>query len=596
MNALLNVLEKLHLNTKLVVGFSFGILIALIIGLYALSGLTRMESELTKMFEVELLGISHIKEANLNLIYISRAMRQMLIAQDDRVREQARAQIKRAREMLMIALTESRQRMHHPKIIERYEQFQTELARYFESIEYAISLVEREPFIPSPAAIFMTSQEFLDLVARADGSLHELTALKQRTSDDALELAQSTVSNIQWVTGLLLVLGTLIALAAGMLIGASIKRPHDRLRLSIEALASGAVDASIPHVDYRNEIGVSARAIQVLQTIYRKANDLHWVKSCVSEIATALLKTEDFQILAHTAISRLAPLVGAGHGAFYVVDEEGYFNLLASYGYRERKGLNHQFRTGEGLVGQCALERTPILLSAPRDYIRINSGLGEGPPASIMVLPIIHSGRVLGVLEMASFQMFTERQQAVLEAVISVLATNMEILDRNLRTQELLRASREQAERMEKQAAQLEEQAVEMEAQQAELLETENWFRGIIETAPDGMLVIDEAGIILLANPKAESLFGYGLGELASRSVDHLVPEEARPSHAHLRNHFLEEGCSRMMESSQPLLGLRKDGSRFPIAVSLNILPSRGSRGRCVSVSVRFANSHSVDA
>ena len=198
-----------------------------------------------------------------------------------------------------------------------------------------------------------------------------------------------------------------------------------------------------------------------------------------------------------------------------------------------------------------------------------------------------HGDRVLGVLEMASFQQFSEREKAVLDALQPALATSMEILDRNVRTKELLAATQEQAERMEKQAAQLEEQTVEMEAQQAELLETENWFRSIIETAPDGMLVIDSSGQILLTNPQLESIFGYEPGELIGNHIESLVPTRVRGGHSGLRETFMAEGKSRQMGASSQLTGACKDGSEVIVLVTLSPLPPRGTRGKCVSVSVR---------
>ena len=76
----------------------------------------------------------------------------------------------------------------------------------------------------------------------------------------------------------------------------------------------------------------------------------------------------------------------------------------AGYGYKERKHLANFFRLGEGLVGQCALEKERILLTeVPADYIQINSGLGESPPLNIIVLPILFEGSVRAVIELASF-------------------------------------------------------------------------------------------------------------------------------------------------------------------------------------------------
>jgi len=587
MNGFLTFIEQFKLTTKLVFGFSVGLLVAIAIGVNALSGLSSLEAGMERMYENDVLGISAIKDANLNLIYMGRALRTMLIAQDVATRDAAQARFKRMREKLMIELLEARKRMYRAETIARYDALQADLAKSLETMERAVAMIQREPMGSSTAGLFITSKEYGAIISKADDGLIELVSIKEKVAAESLAQARTHAEETKRLAVILLLVGTLIAALLGLLIGLSIQRPNEHLRNSVEELAAGKVDEPIPHTDYPNEIGVMARAIGVLQGIYRQANAQHWVKSHTAEISTALQQAEDFRSLTQTAVSKIAPVIGAGHGAFYVADTEGSYKLLASYGYRERKHLNHSFAAGEGLVGQCAMEKTPIMLTAPKDYIRINSGLGEGPPACIIVQPIIHNDRVLGVLEMASFQPFSERETAVLDALQPVLATSMEILDRNLKTRELLKATQEQAERMEKQAAQLEEQQVEMEAQQAELLETENWFRSIIETAPDGMLVADAAGQILLTNPELERIFGYAPGDLVGGRIEQLVPESIRGGHSSLREAFMAEGRSRTMGSTAKLRGQCKDGSEVAVAVTLSPLPPRGDRGKCVSVSVR---------
>ncbi len=575
MHKFLTFIERFKLTTKLLIGFSVGIFVALTIGLNSLSSLSHLEAQMETMYENDLLGISNIKDANINLIYIGRAVRQMLIAQDDAARDVALATVKRSREALMVELAQGRKRIFRPEVMARYERFEQDLTKAFEVFEQAVGMIQREKTNSSAAAQFITSKEFTATVAAADNGLRELSDLKEKAANVFLLQARANAASTQRTAAILLGLGVVMAGLLGVLIGRSIQRPNDRLCASVEELAAGKTDTPIPHVDYPNEVGILARAIAVLQGIYRKSNEQHWVKTHAAEISGKLQSAEDFPTLTQTAISQLAPVVGAGHAAFYVADAQGQYALLASYGYRERKNLSNSFRLGEGLVGQCAMERASILLTAPKDYIRINSGLGEGPPACVLVLPIIHSERVLGVLEMASFQAFTEREKAVLDALLPNLATSMEILDRNLRTRELLAATQEQAERMEKQAAQMEEQTVEMEAQQAELLETENWFRSIIETAPDGMLVLDAAGRVMLANPQAGQLFGYAPGELVGTDFAERLPSLKQA---------VESGFT-----TRAVVAKRKDGSNVVLDVSCNPLPDRGGRGKCVSVVAQHA-------
>jgi PAS domain S-box-containing protein len=533
------------------------------------------------------LGISTIKDANLNLIYMGRALRTMLIAPDAARRDAAQARFKLMREKLMINLSDARKRMYRPQTIARYEALQADLTKSLETMERAAAMIQREALGTTTAAQFITSLEYTAIIGKADDGLVDLVTIKEKAAAESLAQARAQAEASKRLALMLLVAGVVIAVLMGVLIGLTIQRPNDKLRQSVEDLAGGKVDEAIPHTDYPNEIGVMARALGVLQGIYRQANAQHWVKATVADISAALQQSEDLRTLAQAAVSKVATAVGAGHGAFYFGDGDRRYSLLASYGYRERKHLSSSFAVGEGLVGQCAMEKSPITLTAPKDYIRINSGLGEGPPACISVMPVIMGERVLGVLEMASFQTFSEREKSLMDALLPVLATSLEILDRNVKTKELLAATQEQAERMEKQAAQLEEQTVEMEAQQAELLETENWFRSIIESAPDGMLVADDAGKILLTNPMVEAIFGYEPGELIGGQIDQLVPVAVRGSHAAKREQFSAEGRSRSMGKGSRLAGIGKDGKEVAVHVTLSPLPARGGRGKCVSVSVR---------
>ena len=104
---------------------------------------------------------------------------------------------------------------------------------------------------------------------------------------------------------------------------------------------------------------------------------------------------------------------------FYVLDssrERPRLTLLASYGSKGQSAIGSQLELGEGLVGQCAIEKEKILLSnVPLDYITIFSGLGAAPPQNILVLPVIFEGQVKGVLELASFERFSPTHEAFLD-------------------------------------------------------------------------------------------------------------------------------------------------------------------------------------
>jgi GAF domain-containing protein len=123
--------------------------------------------------------------------------------------------------------------------------------------------------------------------------------------------------------------------------------------------------------------------------------------------------------------------VGAQHGVFYLTDAERdtpIMKLFASYAYRERKGISNKFELGEGLIGQCALEKERILITdVPNDYIKINSGLGDGTPLSIVVLPVLFEGEVKAVCELASFKPFNDIHLALLDQLTESIGIALNI-------------------------------------------------------------------------------------------------------------------------------------------------------------------------
>ena len=195
-----------------------------------------------------------------------------------------------------------------------------------------------------------------------------------------------------------------------------------------------------------------------------------WLKTNLAKFSRMMQGQRDLESVSRLIMSDLTPLVGAHHGAFFIAEGEGskdfLLRLIASYAYKARKSVSNRFRPGEGLVGQAALEKKPILLTGvPDDYITISSGLGEAPPRNIMVLPILFEGEVKAVIELASFLPFSQIHQVFLDQLTESVGVVLNMITANMRTEELLQQSQNLTQ-------ELQSQSQELQAQQEELRRT----------------------------------------------------------------------------------------------------------------------------
>ncbi|EJZ43468.1 hybrid sensor histidine kinase/response regulator [Leptospira licerasiae] len=182
--------------------------------------------------------------------------------------------------------------------------------------------------------------------------------------------------------------------------------------------------------------------IRNLRETTRINTEQDWLKTNLAKFTRLLQGQRNLVNVSKLILSELAPLVSAQHGAFFITEnvEEGpLLKLLVSYAYQERKNVSNRFYPGEGLIGQCFLEKERILVThVPSSYIMINSALGEAPPINIVVLPVLFEGEVKAVIELASFSNFTPIHLNFLDQLTESIGIVLNTIAAGMRTEELL--------------------------------------------------------------------------------------------------------------------------------------------------------------
>lgn len=333
-------------------------------------------------------------------------------------------------------------------------------------------------------------EEAISLISSNSSSIQEKFLQDISDFTDAFETNMNTsFQNFSRDFQMQIIFGSLISLVGIIIVSSIVFRIVWAIttRLNnvsgvMDKVANGSADLStkveVKSKDEIDHVAISFNMmVESLEAQTNKEQSLTWIKSNIADITTSLSGMNDLETLAQTFLTKVVPLMDACQAVFYVKDgdENGndpIYKLLASYAFKERKHVTNTFASGEGLIGQAVLEKTPIILTdVPSDYIRVKSGLGESPPLTIYVLPVSFEGDVKAVLELASFKPFNTTQQTFLEDMISGLGIILESMMGKIRLANILEETQALMEEIQAQSEELQSQQEELRVTNEELEE-----------------------------------------------------------------------------------------------------------------------------
>ncbi len=216
------------------------------------------------------------------------------------------------------------------------------------------------------------------------------------------------------------------------------------------AVTKGDLTRSI-QVDAKGEVAELKDNINTMIFNLRETTESNreqdWLKTNLAKFTSMLQGQRELSTVGRMLLTELAPLVNAHQGTIYHLSgskTESELKQLASYAHTGKVPVRETIRPGEGLVGQCAVEKKRILLAnVPPDFIKISSSLGKAQHVSTIVLPVLFEGQTKAVIELAALQPFSTGSLAFLELLTQSIGAVFNTIEATMRTEGLLTQSQQ---------------------------------------------------------------------------------------------------------------------------------------------------------
>ncbi|GAM09063.1 autoinducer 2 sensor kinase/phosphatase LuxQ [Geobacter sp. OR-1] len=501
---------NLKIGKKLVLGFVSVIVISGLVGIAGIKGMGELDGMLVNLYGTTLVSTVYVNEAYTQLIMHNRRIYRHIASGEKGVEEQVASQLKINEMAISEAMGKYRKTSLVPTETELLERFNRIWPEYL-SVTARILKISSEG--RNREAVALAENEGRPLFYKLNDTLAELVRYNLAEGKQQNDEAERLFHAIRYWMIALILATVAIGAAMSFFITRSVVSPlrqvldavlsiseggEEKARLA-EAISSGDLSQDVAITERlrldldtvpKDEAGMLLKAVaglsdmqssvdaafsrmtESLRRSRKEDQERDWLKTGTNDLNAILRGDRRVGEMVEQSLAYLCEYLGAGVGAFYFYNDNSRdLEIGATYALTRRKNLNERIVMGEGLAGEAAKERKVICLTnVPPDYLPISSATGESKPLNIAAVPLLHNDRLVGVLELGSFNEFMDKELEFLQLAREGLAIGISISISRKQIDELLEQTQAQTEELRVQQEELQQTNEELE-ERAQMLE-----------------------------------------------------------------------------------------------------------------------------
>ncbi len=314
-----------------------------------------------------------------------------------------------------------------------------------------------------------------------------------------------------------------------------------KLKVSADSIANLARTENTLATDellMNDPIGDALQKIRFEMQKLKEEEDKHtWVSQGLARFSEILRNKGEVKEYSYQIISNLVKYIHANQGGLYIEynteKQERYLELAACYAYDKRKHVEGKIAEGQGLLGQCMLEKDFVFLTdVPKDYVKITSGLGEATPRNIVVAPLIFNETFFGAIELALFKVMKPHELEFLKKVCENIASEIASLKNIQQTQVMLNESNQLTLELQTREEEMKQNLEELAATQEEMARKQSELSGILNAIDSTLATaeFDTQGKLIKYNSIMEDIFGFNRVQFCTKDITLIIGKESDAS------------------------------------------------------------------